>query len=157
MEEKILEKIKEYNMVDSYILAYFYNKVCVGIYKDGKILFNRSVNYKLLIQIRVFNNDKEIRFVLNEETGEFEFFVIDDNDGNVGTFEEEMFISGNKIVRTNDNFTTIKQSGGEIDIPFKINEEDIKKGLRLVVKNYFGIDSNDQVIIEKARLVDIKR
>ena len=67
-----------------------------------------------------------------------------------------MFIAGNKIVGENDKFTTLKQTGGEIDIPFKVNENEASNGLRLIVRNYFNTDKNDQVVIENSRLVDIR-
>lgn len=155
MEEKIYNVIKEHNIEKAYVLAYFYNQVCVGIYENNQITFNKDVNYNLLTQIRIFNKDLEIRFVLNEETNEYDISVIDDNIPNKGMFDEAMFIAGNKIVAENDKFTTIKQSGGEIDIPFKVTESDVRKGLRILVRNYFSTDKNNQVVIENSRLVDI--
>ena len=156
MEAKILNVINEHNIQKAYVLAYFYNKVCVGIYENNNIIFNKEVDYNLLTQIRIFNKDLEIRFVLNEETNEFDISIIDDNIPNQGIFDEAMFIAGNKIVGGNDKFTTLKQTGGEIDIPFKVNEEEASKGLRLIVRNYFNTDKNDQVVIENSRLVDIR-
>ena len=156
METKILNVINEHNIQKAYVLAYFYNKVCVGIYENNNIIFNREVDYNLLTQIRIFNKNLEIRFVLNEETNEFDISIIDDNIPNQGIFDEAMFIAGNKIVGENDKFTTLKQTGGEIDIPFKVNENEASNGLRLIVRNYFNTDKNDQVVIENSRLVDIR-
>ena len=98
METKILNVINEHNIQKAYVLAYFYNKVCVGIYENNNIIFNREVDYNLLTQIRIFNKNLEIRFVLNEETNEFDISIIDDNIPNQGIFDEAMFIAGNKIV-----------------------------------------------------------
>ena len=156
METKILNVINEHNIQKAYVLAYFYNKVCVGIYENNNIIFNREVDYNLLTQIRIFNKNLEIRFVLNEETNEFDISIIDDNIPNQGIFDEAMFIAGNKIVGENDKFTTLKQTGGEIDIPFKVNENEASNGLRLIVRNYFNTDKNDQVVIENSRSVDIR-
>lgn len=156
MEARILNIINEHNIQKAYVLAYFYNKVCVGIYENNKIIFNKEVDYNLLTQIRIFNKDLEIRFVLNEETNEFDISIIDDNIPNQGIFDEAMFIAGNNIVGENDKFTTLKQTGGEIDIPFKVNENEASNGLRLIVRNYFNTDKNDQVVIENSRLVDIR-
>lgn len=156
MEARILNIINEHNIQKAYVLAYFYNKVCVGIYENNKIIFNKEVDYNLLTQIRIFNKNLEIRFVLNEETNEFDISIIDDNIPNQGIFDEAMFIAGNKIVGENDKFTTLKQTGGEIDIPFKVNENEASNGLRLIVRNYFNTDKNDQVVIENSRLVDIR-
>ncbi len=156
MEARILNIINEHNIQKAYVLAYFYNKVCVGIYENNKIIFNKEVDYNLLTQIRIFNKDLEIRFVLNEETNEFDISIIDDNIPNQGIFDEAMFIAGNKIVGKNDKFTTLKQTGGEIHIPFKVNENEASNGLRLIVRNYFNTDKNDQVVIENSRLVDIR-
>lgn len=156
MEARILNIINEHNIQKAYVLAYFYNKVCVGIYENNKIIFNKEVDYNLLTQIRIFNKDLEIRFVLNEETNEFDISIIDDNIPNQGIFDEAMFIAGNKIVGENDKFTTLKQTGGEIDIPFKVNENEASNGLRLIVRNYFNTDKNNQVVIGNSRLVDIR-
>lgn len=156
MEARILNIINEHNIQKAYVLAYFYNKVCVGIYENNKIIFNKEVDYNLLTQIRIFNKDLEIRFVLNEETNEFDISIIDDNIPNQGIFDEAMFIAGNKIVGENDKFTILKQTGGEIDIPFKVNENEASNGLRLIVRNYFNTDKNDQVVIGNSRLVDIR-
>lgn len=156
MEARILNIINEHNIQKAYVLAYFYNKVCVGIYENNNIIFNKKVDYNLLAQIRIFNKDLEIRFVLNEETNEFDISIIDDNIPNQGIFDEAMFIAGNNIVGENDKFTTLKQTGGEIDIPFKVNENEASNGLRLIVRNYFNTDKNDQVVIENSRLVDIR-
>ena len=157
MESEILSKLQEYEVGQAYVLAYFYNMMCVGIYKDGEIIFNKKVNYDLLTQIRIFNKKLEVRFALNEDTEKFEMVIIDDNIPNVGRFDEAMFIAGNKIVDINNNFTVIKQTGGNIDIPFKVEENDLRNGLRLIVRNYFNTDKNNQVIIENSRLVDIRK
>ena len=55
MEARILNIINEHNIQKAYVLAYFYNKVCVGIYENNKIIFNKEVDYNLLTQIRIFN------------------------------------------------------------------------------------------------------
>lgn len=157
MKNVILEKIKECNIENAYVLAYFYNKVCLGIYKNTDIRFNQEIDYSLLIEIRVFNKDLEIRAVLDEETENLKIEIVKDDIQNIGYFDEAMFIAGNKIVGENDNFTTLKQNGGNIDIPFNVKENEASKGLRLIVRNYFNVDENNQVIIENSRLVDIKK
>lgn len=148
-KQDIIEKI---NLEKAYVLAYFYNKVCIGIFENKDIIFNENVDYKLLTQIRVFNHEKEIRIVLNEDTKRFETIIIEDLD-NENKLDEYMMVAGNKIEEQNNRFTTVTQLGRKIDLPFKVTEEEAKKGIRLVVRNYFEEDSNNQVIISKSRFV----
>lgn len=124
-KQDIIEKI---NLEKAYVLAYFYNKVCIGIFENKDIIFNENVDYKLLTQIRVFNHEKEIRIVLNEDTKRFETIIIEDLD-NENKLDEYMMVAGNKIEEQNNRFTTVTQLGRKIDLPFKVTEEEAKKEL----------------------------
>ena len=151
-KEKIIEFIKENNIDKAYVLGTFYDKVCVGIYEDGDILFNREVNYDLLTQMRIFNRDIEIKYVLDEEKHEFICNVTVEDDQKE-TVDEYMYISGNKIVSSNDRFTTITQIGREVDIPFKVTDEEVEKGILLIVRNYFEENEDNQIVLSNSRLV----
>lgn len=149
-EQRILEKI---DMEKAYVLAYFYNKVCLGILEKGEIVFNQKVDYRLLTQIRIFNLEKEIKFVRNDDTKEFEVTTIEDNGDISNRIDEAMMLLGNKIVSQNEKFTTVTQLGGILDLPFQATEEEVKRGIRIVVRNYLEEDNNHQVVIAKSRLV----
>ena len=153
-KEEIIKTIIEKNIDNANVLAYFYNKVCVGIYENEDIIFNQEVNYELLTQIRIFNETKEIRFVLDEESQEFIFSEVEDSEiDKEKVIEEYMFVSGNEIVSSNERFTTVTQLGRVVDIPLKLTEEEVKKGVRLVVRNYFEENENKQVVLSDSRLV----
>lgn len=142
----------------SFVLAYFYDKVCIGKIKNSQIVFNNEVNYDFLTQIRIFNEKQEIRYVLDETTNKFQKTIIND-DKSEFFIDENMYIIGNKEISRNDDFVTIKQDGGNIDIPidetFNINQEDISKGLRLKLRNYYKEDENNQLVFANSRLVEI--
>ena len=155
-KEMIINSIKEKKITKAYILGYFYDKVCVGIYENEDIIFNRQVNYDLLTQIRIFNKDLEIKYVLDEEKQEFIYSeVIEDLEKD--HFDEYMYVSGNKILFSNDKFTTITQIGREVDIPFKVTSDEVEKGIRLVVRNYFEENEDKQVVLTNSRLVGFSK
>ena len=111
-KEEIINKLQEKQIKDAYVIAYFYNKVCVGLFKE-----------------------------------------IDSND----YFDEEMFVTGNQILNSDENFTTVTQLNRIVDIPLKVTDEEVKKGIRLVVRNYFDTTEYEQVILGKSRLVEFKK
>ena len=91
--EDLIDNLKENSVENAFVLAYFYNKVCVGFYENGKIEFNENVDYNLLTQIRVFNEKLEIRYVLNDETGMFNHAIIEDDNENEDYFDEYMLVA----------------------------------------------------------------
>lgn len=134
MERNDIENIiRNEKIQKAYILAYFYNKVCVGIFENDSIKFKEDVNYNLLTQMRIFNKDKEIKIVLNEESKNFDITTINENDGE-DRFDEYMLVSENVI------------------LPIDFSDEE-RKILRILVRNYFEENSNHQVVITKSRLV----
>ena len=152
-KEEIINKLQEKQIKDAYVIAYFYNKVCVGLFKENNILFN------YLTQIRIFNPKMELKYVLDEEKLEFIYSEIVDNeeiDSN-DYFDEEMFVTGNQILNSDENFTTVTQLNRIVDIPLKVTDEEVKKGIRLVVRNYFETTEDEQVILGKSRLVEFKK
>ena len=96
--ENLINDLKGKQIEKASVLAYFYNKVCIGKYENSEIKFNENVDYNLLTQIRVFNDKIEIRYVLNDETGEFEDAIIEDND-NSDYLDEYMMVSGDDSKR----------------------------------------------------------
>ena len=151
-KETILKKIKDNNIIKAYVIGYFYNRVCVGLLENNELIFNHDVNYELLTQIRIFNKDMEMKYILDEEKQEFIYSEIKEED-NKNYFDEYMFITGNTILNTNTKFTTITQIGRIVDIPFKITSEEAKAGIRLVVRNYFAENQDKQVVLVNSRLV----
>ena len=92
--ENLINDLKSKVVDKASVLAYFYNKVCIGNYENGEIKFTENVDYNLLTQIRAFNEKLEIRYVLNEETHEFEHAIIEDNEGINDYFDEHMIVAG---------------------------------------------------------------
>ena len=95
MEKNDIENIVSNEKIQkAYILAYFYNKVCVGVFENDSINFEENVNYNLLTQMRIFNKDKEIKIILNEENKEFDISIINETNSK-DKFDEYMIVSEN--------------------------------------------------------------
>ncbi len=158
-KEEIIKKIQEKQITNAYVLAYFYNKVCVGLFKENTILFHQEVQFDYLTQIRIFNPQMELKYIWDEDKHEFLYSeIIDKEDLDLNDyFDEEMFVTGNQIVDSDENFTTITQLNRIVDLPLKVTKEEVKKGIRLVVRNYFEITEDEQVILGKSRLVEFKK
>ena len=151
-ENEILNLTLSNSIQEAYVLAVFENKVCIGKYENNKLIFyNDNVNYSYCSQIRIFNEDLELRIVKNYN--KIYHKLINDKDYGEKLNDEYMFVSGNKIVENNKEYTIIEQIGRKIVLPFSIKQDDLGKGLRLVVRNYCNIDENNQVIISESRLV----
>lgn len=91
-KEEIVNLIKIQNIEKANVLGIFYNKVCIGEYKNNEIIFNKVVNYSLCNQIRVFNKNMELRII--EKDGKILSKKIDDNYG-IDYFDESMFLRDN--------------------------------------------------------------
>ena len=134
MEKNDIENIVSNEKIQkAYILAYFYNKVCVGVFENDSINFEENVNYNLLTQMRIFNKDKEIKIILNEENKEFDISIINETNSK-DKFDEYMIVSEN------------------VRLPIELKKDE-RKNLRILVRNYFEENSNHQVVITKSRLV----
>lgn len=154
-KEEILNKIKEANIDTAYVLATFLNKIRVGYYENNDLHFYDEVNFNLCTQIRIFNKDIELKIV---EIDEKVFSkTIKDEDYTYRLNDEYMFISGNQIIAQNEKFTLIEQINRKIALPLNLTEEEVKKGIRLIVRNYCNIDENNQIIMSESRLVGFSK
>lgn len=150
-EEYVITLLNNENVNKAYVLATFLNKVCVGYIEEKHIYFNEEVNYSLCTEVRIFNEEMEIRIV--KADGKIYSKIIKDEDYNFKLNDEYMYISGNKVLETNDKFTVVEQVNRKIALPFKLTKQEIENGVRLIVRNYCDVDENEQVIITESRLV----
>ena len=65
-KNKIIDAIKIESVEKASVIAIFYNQVCIGIYENEDIKFDKDVNYSLCNEIRVFNKDLEIRIIIKD-------------------------------------------------------------------------------------------
>lgn len=156
-KNEILKIINNYNIKKAYILAIFDNKVCLGKLENNELCFYEDVNYNFCSQIRIFNEQMELRIykidnqIYSKIIKDDEVKLDDDDDKYI---DEYMFIVGNKITQQNEKFTVVEQQRKKIALPLPIlTEDNVKKGVRLVVRNYYKVDSNSQVIISESRLL----
>lgn len=151
----ILNKIKENGIKKAYVLATFYNNVCIGYYENDEIYFYNDVNFKLCTEIRIFNKDLELKIIKIDE--KIYTKLIKDSDYSDRLNDEYMYISGNKILATTEKYTVIEQINKKIAVPLVLTENEVKDGIRLVVRNYCDTDKNNQVIITDSRLVGFSK
>lgn len=90
-KEELLKIIKNNNMKNSYVLATFYNKVCLGHYEED-IIFEEEVDYYLCTEIRIFNKEAELR--INKYNDKIYYKLITDKEYNDSLKDEYMFING---------------------------------------------------------------
>ena len=150
-KNKIIEIINNYNIQSAYILATFDNMVCIGKLENNEFNFYYNVNFNLCSQLRIFNKQMELKIF--KVDNEIYTKLIKDEDYEDKLEDEYMFVSGNKIVESNENFTVLEQLGRKIALPLKLTNSDLEKGIRVVVRNYCEIDSNSQVVICESRLL----
>lgn len=152
--EEIYSKIIENNITKAYVLAIFENKVELGIYDNNEFRFYNNVDYNLCSQLRIFNKEIELR-ILKVENEIYTKVISKNNYKNILN-DEYMFVSGNKILSSEkSNFTLLEQIGRKVAVPIQLTEEQLEKGIRLVVRNYYDTDENNQVIISESRLVGL--
>ena len=152
--EKIYNEIKQNTINKAYVLAIFKNKVELGYYSLNELHFYDSVNFDLCSQLRIFNKDKELR-IINIENKIYSKVICEDEYKNILN-DEYMFISGNKILNSDKtDFTLLEQVGRKVAVPAQLTEEQLGKGIRLVVRNYYDIDENNQVTISESRLIGL--
>ena len=171
VNKQITEAIEKYNIEKAYIMMYFYDKVVMGEFVDGKSVDSKPVyaikengvptltdycfDDELCYEIHIFNDDIELRWHRLEDSSEdnMEFISITDP-GEDMFFEEEMFIigsRGDRIIKSAGGATLISQYGREVILPFDVDLDE-NKDLKLVVHHIFDKDGS----ISGYRLVDIK-
>ena len=152
--EKIYDEIKQNNINKAYVLAIFKNKVELGYYSLNELHFYDLVYFDLCSQLRIFNKDKELR-IINIENKIYSKVICEDEYKNILN-DEYMFISGNKILNSDKtDFTLLEQVGRKVAVPAQLTEEQLGKGIRLVVRNYYDTDENNQVTISESRLIGL--
>ena len=80
MEKNDIENIVSNEKIQkAYILAYFYNKVCVGVFENDSINFEENVNYNLLTQMRNKEFDISIINETNSKDKFDEYMIVSEN------------------------------------------------------------------------------
>ena len=91
-KNKIIDAIKIESVEKASVIAIFYNQVCIGIYENEDIKFDKDVNYSLCNEIRVFNKDLEIRIIIKDNKIYCKK-ITDEN--RLDSFDEDMFLREN--------------------------------------------------------------
>lgn len=183
VEEDIKTLIKSQSVKKAYVMATFLNKVCIGYFNGKEICFEEDVDYNLCTEIKVFNEEKEIRMIKIDGkiyskiiTDENIHILESDKKTPVGEKlnDEYMYIRKNKLSEVYNSyikFTTIDTKGTVNFITYladKINKlfgktvekkalpsNQKKDDIRLIVRNYCDEDKNGQVVITESRFVGL--
>ena len=91
-KNKIIDAIKIESVEKASVIAIFYNQVCIVIYENEDIKFDKDVNYSLCNEIRVFNKDLEIRIIIKDNKIYCKK-ITDEN--RLDSFDEDMFLREN--------------------------------------------------------------
>lgn len=154
----IKTRIKEiFNEDTAYILLKESNEVSVGLYKNKDFIFKNEVlqNKDLFIDMRIFNNEKEL--YIWKSKYDFKNRIRIDNEGKEYDFyDEELLLWGNKIKNDGIFMELEEEKIKKYYIPINENVTNDNEG-KLVVRNYIGCSGEDgMAIIEDFRLLDIK-
>ncbi len=178
-ESELSMRISEYIEDTSYVLAYFTDQVCLGVYREESLSFAGNPDLDLLTEIRVFNPNQELHILmgngtikaikLTDDSGATSLGVVSDPDqldwskitnanGRI-SFDELYFVSGTSMDPEKEN--TTYQQGRRVtlpDLPFAWNT--FSKPLRLRVRNYIDFipvtDGIKESVITENRLVDFE-
>lgn len=120
----------------------------VGLYEYTPEIFDKKDLHKVL-QVRVFNRDKEIRAIRPYISSEEIYVrVMDDTDGTVrDSFDQMLYLDMDNGSINEGNKRGKAINGGFYSLPFNA-----KAGLQLMVRNYLDYDDCGQARISDWRL-----
>jgi hypothetical protein len=141
---------KDRMIADGYVIAYFFNEVLVGRWKDKKAVFVHEPQWDHLMEIHIFNKDEELRAVFSEDyagsknapDGWLVRYRQDKDDKN--HYDEDMMIlnNGKPSDEGTEDFKDVTEAGRHVIMP----KEAWNKKLR--VRNYltFGPVDDDKAL-----------
>ena len=134
---------------DAWLLAMFSDKILIDKYPltvaDNENILNNS--FDKLLDIRVFNKDKEYRLFRGSLDKKFSYRCLVDNEEDVIVREQFIDID-TKRSNKNEIYST---GGGKYYLPL-----DNLKDAKLVLKEYVDYDEFGNAYIKDFRLVDLK-
>ncbi len=139
------------NVKDGYVIAYFSDQVCIGLWKNGNpVLPAPGPDWEKLQQLHLFNEEEELRLIRNHRGDWLRRYLKDDAEGKdvQDRYDEDLLIIGNgpdKVGAFNINdadFITCSEAGRSVTLP----REAIGKRIR--VRNYLkDVDFEERVDI----------
>lgn len=125
-------------LTDEYIVNTFPESINILEGKEDKIL-----------EVRVFNKNKEIRLFRPDISGEFRMRVIDDSDGKTEFFEEYQYLDIDSTVDAGGS-ARVQTGGGRFDLPVRSKEP------KILIRYYLGkYEKTGHARITDWRLVDL--
>ena len=149
-----------------YIIAHKNHEVLVGKVDKKNIKFysNQTIEPEHILEIRIFNEDKELHIIKEDD-----YFIwrlrVDNEELKKGideeiveVYDEKHFILGTRAEKYNDNWSILlEERGSKIFVPFSIelfNNKSKNSKMYYIARNYI---SNDKLIrFEDARLIKLE-
>lgn len=141
----------EITITNGYAVVMFIDEFIVEKYPlelDDQTKLQNEWNKKLL-DIRVFNKDKEYRVFRGDLGSPFCYSCIEDDSEKLECFEDEQYLDID-TTKTGNGFVSAT-GGGSYKLPV-YGKGDIK----VYIKNYIDYDTMGQAFIRKWRLTDIR-
>lgn len=113
-----------------------------------------------ILEIRAFDEKKEIKIVFDEETGELTrpFVKDEEYEKDKDYYDEDMFVLGSNHnldggIVSQDGKTILTDQKKKVILPISFTEEEIRKGIVFRVRNYFALDSHGIPYVKSYRYV----
>lgn len=157
IESQVKAEVKKYFESHAFVVAYLVNEVLFGKYENNEFVFpkNKKIEEKFIVQLRVFNEDKEL--FIRKKGNKFLCRFRDDSNGDTTEcVDTDQIISGIKITDYEESdFFKIesKKSRKPLLIPFSF--ENLSDGNRpaIKVRNYIGYNGIMQAEYVDSRFV----
>lgn len=124
---------------ESWIMAMYRTGVEFGTW-NGNFPWGNKHREEDLLELHIFNKEKECRSVYSERKKDFIREVIKDK--NTQKIESKMLLLGEEFVTSGKGFYLVRESGREKKIYLDKTREEFEKGIYIKVVDYFDFDEN---------------
>lgn len=157
MERKTaLEKFQSLLDANSMIVIYSATQVRFLLATE----FNPDDLEEDIIEIRAFDENKEIKIIYDDEKDELSgpFIKDEEYEKDRDYYDEEMFVLGSNHnmdgnILSSEGKTILIDQKKKVILPVTFTEEEIKKGIAFRVRNYFALDSYGVPYVKSYRYV----
>jgi hypothetical protein len=139
---------KEFATDNAFVYACYVEGVSLGSIINGKL---NLTGFDHLLEIRAFNNKKEIKSIFNDESGEFTEpkATTDERD----FIDENMFLLDTKPNICPEDCQVIFQGKKTLALPFKFTKDELDYGIFIKVRNYIDFTDDDIAYFSHSRFV----
>lgn len=143
--------------INGFIMASYVSGVEFGKYKNNEYEFKDKYPDEELLEMHIFNNEKEFRIVkaCNDN------YIVNLIDGKENGVENEyidedmVFFGQEEFLDSKDGITILKERGVKKEFYFDLTKEQHEKILSLKVRNYIKYDEDDMIYIDNYRIIGL--